>query len=394
MADLQDINSAEIISNYDTVFESFDDMGLSSELLRGIYGYGFESPSAIQQRGIVPILGDRDVIAQAQSGTGKTATFSIGILQKIDISRTECQALILVPTRELATQIQTVINAIGSRLNIITHCCVGGIPISEDMRKLQEGVHIIVGTPGRVFDMIDRKYLPTAAIKMFCLDEADEMLSKGFSEQIYEVFQRLPSSVQVILISATIPTEVLNVAGNFMRDPIKIMVKKDELTLEGIKQFYIDVEDESLKYETLTDLYNSLSITQAIIFCNTKRSVMELTDRLIKQDFTVSALHSDLSQEERNNIVKDFREGRSRVLVCTDLLARGFDVQQVSVVINFDFPIDKEKYLHRIGRSGRFGRKGVAVNFLAGNDVPMMKEIEKHYNTQIEEMPADIVNLF
>lgn len=393
MADLQDINSAEIVSNYDTVFESFDDMGLKSELLRGIYGYGYEKPSAIQQRGIVPMLGDRDVISQAQSGTGKTATFSIGILQKIDISRQECQALVLAPTRELATQIQSVIDALGSRLNVITHCCVGGTSVSEDMRKLQEGVHIIVGTPGRVFDMIDRKYLPTAAIKMFCLDEADEMLSKGFSEQIYEVFQRLPSSVQVVLISATMPTEVLEVAGNFMRDPVKIMVKKDELTLEGIKQFYIDVGEEAFKYETLTDLYNSLSITQAVIFCNTKRKVIELTDQLVKQDFTVSALHADLLQEERNKIMKDFRDGRSRVLICTDLLARGIDVQQVSVVINFDFPGDKENYLHRIGRSGRFGRKGVAVNFIAANDVPMMKEIEKHYSTQIEEMPADIASL-
>jgi translation initiation factor 4A len=380
-------------------------MNLKQELLRGIYGYGygwmdglclflfsFERPSAIQQRGIVPIIGERDVIAQAQSGTGKTATFAIGILQKIDLSKRETQALILAPTRELAVQIQGVIMAIGERMDVQVHACVGGTAVAQDMRRLQEGVHIVVGTPGRVFDMIDRKFLPTASIKMFCLDEADEMLSRGFSEQIYEVFQRLPPNVQVILISATMPKEVLAVSNNFMRDPIRIMVKRDELTLEGIKQFYIDVGEETYKFETLCDLYASLSITQAVIFCNTRRKVEQLTELLIRKDFTVSALHGDMPQDERNRIMKDFREGRSRVLITTDLLARGIDVQQVSVVINYDFPLEKENYLHRIGRSGRFGRKGVAINFIVPNDVPMLKEIERHYSTQIEEMPADIAN--
>ncbi len=388
----QDLQGEQIESNYDTVFESFDDMSLKEDLLRGIYGFGFERPSAIQQRGIVPIIGDRDVIAQAQSGTGKTATFAIGILQKIDLTKLETQALVLAPTRELATQIQSVILAIGERLGVKCHACVGGTAVAQDMRILQEGVHVIVGTPGRVFDMIDRKVLPTAAIKMFCLDEADEMLSRGFNEQIYEVFQRLPANVQVVLISATMPQEVLGVSSQFMRDPVRIMVKKDELTLEGIKQFYIDVSEETFKVETLCDLYQSLSITQAVIFCNTRRKVEMLTEHLTREQFTVSALHGDMPQEERNRIMKDFREGRSRVLITTDLLARGIDVQQVSVVINFDFPQEKENYLHRIGRSGRFGRKGVAINFIVPNDVPMMKEIEKHYSTQIEEMPSDIAS--
>ncbi len=367
-------------------------MGLKEDLLRGIYGYGFERPSAIQQRGIVPIIGDRDVIAQAQSGTGKTATFAIGILQKIDLNKLECQALILAPTRELATQIQSVFQAIGERMKVQVHACVGGTAVAEDMRRLQAGVHVVVGTPGRVFDMIDRKILSTASMKIFALDEADEMLSRGFSEQIYEVFQRLPPNVQVVLISATMPKEVLAVTSNFMRDPIRIMVKRDELTLEGIKQYYVDVGEETYKFETLCDIYASLSITQAVIFCNTRRKVETLTDLLTRKDFTVSALHGEMQQEERNKIMGDFRAGRSRVLITTDLLARGIDVQQVSVVINYDFPLEKENYLHRIGRSGRFGRKGVAINFIVPNDVPMMKEIERHYSTQIEEMPNNIAD--
>lgn len=391
-AQFGDIKADDIESNYDQVFESFDDMNLKEELLRGIYGYGFEEPSAIQKRGIVPIIGHRDVIAQAQSGTGKTATFAIGILQKIDLSRREVQALVLAPTRELATQIQSVIMAIGDRMDVQVHACVGGTSVAADMQRLQQGVHIIVGTPGRVHDMIERKMLPTAAIKLFCLDEADEMLSRGFNEQIYNIFQFLPSSVKVVLISATMPKEVLEVTSNFMENPVRIMVKSDELTLEGIKQYYIDVVQEEYKYDTLVDLYKSLSIVQAVIFCNMRRKVEQLTQQLTASEFTVSALHGDMPQEERNRIMKDFREGRSRILITTDLLARGIDVQQVSVVINYDFPQEKENYLHRIGRSGRFGRKGVSINLITQSDAPMLKEIEKYYSTQIQEMPANFAS--
>lgn len=387
------MNANEIESNWDRVYEKFDDMNLKEPLLRGIYGFGFERPSAIQQRAIVPITMDRDVIAQAQSGTGKTATFAVGILQKIDTTINECQALVLAPTRELATQIQSVVTALGDKLGVRCHVCVGGTNVGQDIAKIQAGVHVIVGTPGRVFDMIDRKALSTSHLKMFCLDEADEMLSRGFQEQIYEIFQRLPATVQVILISATIPPEVMQVSNNFMRDPIKIMVKRDELTLEGIKQFYIAVGKEEYKFDTLCDLYATLSINQAVIFCNTRRKVDFLTEQMTRKDFTVSSLHGEMSQQERDGIMKAFRSGSSRVLITTDLLARGIDVQQVSVVINYDFPNEKENYLHRIGRSGRFGRKGVAVNFVTDADVVMLKEIEKHYSTQIEEMPSNVADL-
>lgn len=368
-------------------------MNLKEVLLRGIYGYGFERPSAIQQRAIVPITSDHDVIAQAQSGTGKTATFAVGILQKINVELNECQALVLAPTRELALQIQSVVNALGRYLNVRCHACVGGTAVREDMAKLAEGVHIIVGTPGRVFDMIDRKALATTSLRMFCLDEADEMLSRGFKDQIYEIFQRLPATIQVVLISATMPAEVLAVSNSFMREPIRIMVKRDELTLEGIKQFYIDVTKEEFKFDTLCDLYNTVSIQSAVIFCNTRRKVDFLTEQMTRKSFTVSSMHGEMTQQEREKIMVAFRSGSSRVLITTDLLARGIDVQQVSVVINYDFPNEKENYLHRIGRSGRFGRKGTAINFITADDVNMLKDIERHYNTQIEEMPANIADL-
>lgn len=252
----------------------------------------FERPSAIQQRAIVPVIKGHDVIAQAQSGTGKTATFSISILQAIDPEIKGTQALILAPTRELAQQIQKVVVALGDYMNVECHACVGGTNVREDMAKLQEGAQVVVGTPGRVQDMINRRALRTDNIKIFCLDEADEMLSRGFKDQIYEVFQLLPQDTQVVLLSATMPADVLEVTKKFMRDPVRILVKRDELTLEGIKQFYIAVEKEEWKLDTLCDLYETVTITQAVIFCNTRRKVDWLTEKMHSREFTVSAMVS------------------------------------------------------------------------------------------------------
>lgn len=357
----------------------------------------FERPSAIQQRAIVPVVKGHDVIAQAQSGTGKTATFSISILQQLDMSIKGCQALILAPTRELAQQIQKVVIALGDYMNIECHACVGGTNVREDMAKLQEGVQVVVGTPGRVYDMINRRALRTDTIKIFCLDEADEMLSRGFKDQIYELFQLLPQETQVVLLSATMPADVLEVTKKFMRDPVRILVKRDELTLEGIKQFYIAVEKEEWKLDTLCDLYETVTITQAVIFCNTRRKVDWLTEKMHSREFTVSAMvcncsiivvphliasfpqHGDMEQKQREVLMKEFRSGSSRVLITTDLLARGIDVQQVSLVINYDLPTNRENYIHRIGRGGRFGRKGVAINFVTTEDVRMLRDIEREY---------------
>jgi len=382
-----------IESNWDQVVDNFDDMKLREALLRGIYAYGFEKPSTIQQRAILPCIKSLDVIAQAQSGTGKTATFAIAILQQIDTAVRDCQALILAPTRELAQQIQKVVLALGDYMNAQCHACIGGTNVREDMRKLEVGVHIVVGTPGRVYDMINRRALKIDQIKMFILDEADEMLSRGFKDQIYDVFRCLNPNIQVVLLSATMPADVLEVTKRFMRDPIRILVKKEELTLEGIKQFYVMVEKEEWKLDTLCDLYETLAITQAVIFCNTRRKVDWLTERMHERDFTVSCMHGDMDQKERDIVMREFRTGSSRVLITTDLLARGIDVQQVSLVINYDLPTNRENYIHRIGRGGRFGRKGVAINFVTEDDKRTLKDIEQFYNTQVEEMPMNVADL-
>ena len=336
------------------------------------------------------------------------------MLQKLDPNIKACQALILAPTRELAQQIQKVVVAIGDFMNVECHACIGGTNVRDDMKALQEGPQVVVGTPGRVHDMIQRRVLKTDSMKMFVLDEADEMLSvsfiiviyhitasfvnkfiqRGFTEQIYDIFQLLPQSTQVVLLSATMPQDVLEVTTKFMRDPVRILVKKAELTLEGIKQFYIAVEKEDWKLDTLSDLYETVTITQAVIFCNTRRKVDWLTEKLTARDFTVSAMHGDMDQGQRDLIMKEFRSGSSRVLIATDLLARGIDVQQVSLVINYDLPANRENYIHRIGRGGRFGRKGVAINFVTADDVRMMREIEQFYSTQIEEMPMNVAGKY
>ncbi|CAE6454940.1 unnamed protein product [Rhizoctonia solani] len=366
------------------VVSTFDDLGLKEDLLRGIYAYNFEKPSAIQQRAILPITKGRDVIAQAQSGTGKTATFSISILQSIDTSLRETQALVLSPTRELATQIQSVILALGDYMNVQCHACIGGTSIGEDIRKLDHGQHIVSGTPGRVFDMIRRRNLRTRNIKMLVLDEADELLNKGFKDQIYDVYRYLPPSTQVVVLSATLPYDVLEMTTKFMTDPIRILVKRDELTLEGIKQFFVAVEKEDWKFDTLCDLYDTLTITQAVEW---------LTEKMRAANFTVASMHGDMVQKERDAIMAEFRGGSSRVLITTDVWARGIDVQQVSLVINYDLPSNRENYIHRIGRSGRFGRKGVAINFVTIDDVRILRDIEQYYSTQIDEMPVNAAEL-
>jgi ATP-dependent RNA helicase len=279
------------------VCTNFEDMGLKEDLLRGLYQYGFEKPSAIQQRAIAPFIAGRDIIAQAQSGTGKTSMIAISVCQIIDTKTRETQVLILSPTRELAAQTEKVISAVGDYLNVLVHCCVGGKSLAEDIRKLENGVQVVSGTPGRVFDMIQRKKsLRTRFIKSLVLDEADEMLSQGFKEQIYDVYRYLPPETQVCLISATVPHDVLEMTAKFMSDPMRILVKRDELTLEGIRQFFVAVEREEWKFDTLVDLYETVTITQAVIFCNTKRKVDWLSDKLLQQNFTVACIHGDMLQ--------------------------------------------------------------------------------------------------
>lgn len=312
----------------------------------------------------------------------------------VDPSSNQTQALILAPTRELAQQIQRVMVCLGEYTKCVVYSCTGGTNIQEDKRRLKEGVHVVVGTPGRVHDMMKKEFLKTEHLRLIVLDEADEMLGRGFKDQIHEIFKLIPSDIQVCLFSATMPIEILKLSEKFMRDPAKILVKNEELTLDGIKQFYIALEKEEWKFDTLVELYNNIEINQCIIYCSTKVRVEDLTKKLTEKNFTVSHMHGDMPQEKRDLIMKEFRTGCSRVLITTDLMARGIDVQQVSLVINYDLPKDREKYIHRIGRSGRFGKKGVAINFVSDADYKFIKDVESFYNTQIEEMPIDVTDLF
>jgi len=365
------------------VYKTFEEMNLKQNILRGIFSHGFETPSYIQQKAIVQIQSKKDLIGQSQSGTGKTGAFTIGILNLLTENKKGVQALILSPTRELSEQIYNVFLSISKYTKFKISLSVGGT-ITEKL----DDTNVIIGTPGRVLDLLKNQRFNLQNCSVFTLDEADEMLSKGFKEQIYEIFQYVPNDIQVLLFSATMPQEIFDITKKFMRNPLNILVKNEELTLEGIRQYYVYVEEESWKFDTLADLYKMFEITQGVIFCNSKQKVENLTQRLLEQKFMVSGIHSDVSN--RQAIMNDFKYGKTRILITTDLLARGIDVQHISLVINYDIPRSKEIYIHRIGRSGRFGRKGIAINFVSKQEAPLLKEIEKYYSTEINELPSDI----
>ncbi|CUA72908.1 ATP-dependent RNA helicase FAL1 [Rhizoctonia solani] len=278
-------------------------------------------------------------------------------------------------------------------MNVQCHACIGGTPIGDDIRKLNHGQHVISGTPGRVFDMIRRRNLRTRNIKMLVLDEADELLNKGFKDQINNIRRFLLPSTQLVVLSATLPDDVLEMTTKFMADPVRILVKDDGLILEGIKQFFVAVDEEDWKFDTLCDLFDTLTITQAVIFCNTRRKVEWLTEKMRAANFTVAAMHGDMVQKERDAIMAEFRQGSSRVFITTDVCARSIDAQQVSLIINYDLPTNPENYIRRIGRSGRFGHKGIAINFVTIEEVPILRKIEGHYSTQIDEMPVNAAEL-
>lgn len=392
----KDIHATDVNDIEAPAVATFDLMGLHDNVLRGIYGYGFEKPSMIQQRAILPLAKGADIIAQAQSGTGKTGAFCIGSLQRINFNKKQTQVVILSPTRELAKQTHQVMSALGDYCGLNAVLLIGGESMRDSSRALATGAHVAVGTPGRMLDMMERNILDPRAVDLFVIDEADEMLSRGFEEQVRAIMAKLPEKSQVALFSATMPDECLDITARFMRDPLHILVKADEVTLEGIKQFYIDVEREEWKLDVLCDLYETLTVTQAVIFCSSRRKVDWLQGQLEARDHSVSAIHGDMEARDRAITMEQFKTGSSRVLIATDLLARGIDVQQVSLVVNYDMPRGqdgRENYIHRIGRGGRFGRKGVAINLICREDVGILREIEKFYSTHIDEMPADVTNL-
>ena len=382
----------EEMDNSSYEIQSWDDLDLNPNLLRGIFAYGFEKPSPIQQKAIKPIILGKDVVAQAQSGTGKTATFTIGALANLDININSTQILVLSPTKELTIQTAKVFESLGNMMEgLKVQCLYGGSIIEEGSSFSNKNIpHVICGCPGRVYDMMRRDKISSKKIKTIILDEADEMLSSGFKEQVYNIFQYLNSEIQVILVSATLPESIHSIIGKIMRNPVQISVRKEMLTLEGIKQFFIAVDDDRQKYSTLKDLFSYLSIAQCIIYCNSIKRVQDLYEAMKEDEFPVCRIHSNMDKTDRENAFNDFRFGKSRVLISSNVTARGIDIQQVNIVINFDLPKCVNTYLHRIGRSGRWGRKGVGINFITRRDVMKMKEIEQHYSTQITEMPSEL----
>jgi len=374
-----------------SVVERWDDYDLKPDLLRGIYSYGFEAPSQIQKTAILPILQKRDLIAQAPSGTGKTGAFTIGSLHHVDTSVKSTQILILAPTHELVNQIAGVVESIGASMDgLIVKTLVGGTPVSDDTEMIRNSVpHVVVGTVGRVCDMIRRRILKINTVKMLVMDEADEMLSTGFKDQIYNIFQYFNKDLQIALFSATLPDEILAITKRFMRNPVKITLQAEKLNLEGIQQYYVALDDDRSKFEMLKTLFAKLSISQCIIYANSVPRVVDLYNAMMADGFAVCCIHSAMSKEQRTKSFTEFRLGTHRVMISSNATARGIDVQQVSVVINFDIPTCQHTYLHRIGRSGRWGRKGVAINFITRQDVGTMKFIENYYKASITELPAD-----
>lgn len=374
---------------------TWESLNLKENLSRGIYRFGFEKPTPIQQLAILPIIQGRDIVAQAQSGTGKTGSFTIGALQRIDLESRTTQVLIIAPTFELVKQISGVVGHLGNAMEgLVIKTLVGGTSVSDDARDLNTNCpHIVIGTAGRVYDMIRRRNLLTNSIKLFVLDEADEMLSKGFKEQIYDIFKYFNDDVQVALFSATLPEDILTLSSKFMREPLNITLKPEELTLECIQQFYISMPDDHAKYETLKDLFSFLQLSQCIIYVNTVKRVEDLYNAMIADGFPVCCIHSAMDKPQREASLAKFRSGAFRVLVSSGVTARGIDVQQVSTVINFDMNRNIETYLHAIGRSGRFGRKGMAINFITKYDVEFMRRLEEHYKISIRELPSDFASL-
>jgi len=370
--------------------ENWDDLGIDINLLRGIFAYGYEKPSEIQKKAIPILLNRKDIIAQAQSGMGKTGAFSIGTLGVIDVNKPVVQALLLAPTHELAKQTSNVIRSLGSTLQgLRVKTLIGGTSIQDDAEDIRGSCpHIIVGCAGRVYDMFRRRYLKGQDIQIMVLDEADEMLSQGFQEKIHQLFQFMPEKMQIALFSATLPPEILELTKQFMRNPVEITMEAEKLNLECITQYYVALRHDGDKYDTLKDLFSAISISQCIIYCNSIHRVTDLYRAMSEEGFSVCYIHSSMDKVERDKAFQNFRTGGFRVLISSDITARGIDIQQVSIVINFDITRCPHKYLHRIGRSGRWGRKGMAINFVTKYDTELMRKIERHYGIEIKELPS------
>lgn len=378
--------------------KSFEDFLKNETLLRGIYSYGFEVPSRIQALSIPIIMTGKDVIAQSQSGTGKTGAFTISALNHVDVTKEYPQVIIISNTRELSEQIYGVITELSRYMNIKICLCVGGIDKRENLNALKTS-HVIVGTPGRIHDLIASRGFDPKLVTLLIMDEADELLiqgkEKGFFNQVMDIVEILPKKAQICIFSATLPPDVVDVANRFMNEPENLLIQKENLTLDLINQYYIETTSNSRdmtanesKLSVIIDLYAQLSINQCIIYANSINTLEWLNDKLAEQNYIVGMIHSKLDNKTRSDIMRKFRTCEYRILLATDLMCRGIDIQQVSYVINFDLPRNPEPYLHRIGRSGRYGKKGVAINLVDRRDRQTLNAIQRHYRTKIEEMPS------
>jgi len=376
----------------------FEDLGLKDNLLAGIYKYGFEQPSYVQAHGIKPIIERRDCIIQSQSGTGKTGTFTIGMLENINPEIKDVQSIVIAPTRELVKQTYTVLQNLSCMMDIKIMYLIGGVKVSKDIKDYNQiKPQIIVSTPGRLYDLMNN-VITTKHTATLVLDEADELLTGNFKDQLYNIFKLLENheNIQVILVSATIPPEIRDLSAKILRNPVEILVKTEDLTLEGIKQYvvYYDSQrhsrDVNNKLHCILHILENIAFSQTIIYVNTRKTCEYLSERLNEFEFVNSIIHSDMSQQERTSSMTNFKNGSTRILITTDLLSRGIDVQQISMVINYEMPFSNEVYLHRSGRSGRYGRKGICINFVYYKKNDIIKNLEQFYNTFISELPEDL----
>jgi len=367
---------------------SYQDLCLKRDILKGAYEIGWEEPSPIQEDTIPLSLHGRDLIARAKNGTGKTGAFCLPVLSKIDPAIEHPQALILVPTRELAMQTSHTCTQLAKHTSIKVGLLMGGSQMREDVRAILHGAQLLVATPGRALDILSNQNVKCDTIKMLVLDEADKLLSAGFIQIVEQLMALLPSDKQTLLYSATFPAEVKSFVDKYLKDPTHVNTM-NELTLKGVTQYYAFVT-ESKKVHCLNTLFSRLCINQAIIFCNSTQRVELLAKKITDLGYSCFYIHSKMQQQHRNRVFHDFRQGVCRNLVGTDLVTRGIDVQGVNVVINFDFPSRSESYLHRIGRSGRYGHRGLAINLITEDDRHNMAVVERELNTQILPIPRSI----
>lgn len=365
----------------------FDELNILPQILRGIKDMGFEEATPIQAQAIPVVMSGRDVIGQAQTGTGKTAAFGIPMLQKVDASLKKTQVIVLSPTRELAIQVAEELHNLCKYLHGIKILPVyGGQDINKQIRSLKGGVQIIVGTPGRVMDHLRRKTIRCDHVHTIVLDEADEMLNMGFREDIETVLEYIPEERQTVLFSATMPKPILDITKKYQTDAVTIKVVKKELTVSNIEQFYYDVKRKD-KVDVLTRLLDYHNPKVSIVFCNTKKQVDELSRELSARGYFAEGLHGDMKQVQRDRVMANFRKGKTDILIATDVAARGIDVDDVEAVFNYDIPQDDEYYVHRIGRTGRAGRTGKAFSFVKGKEVYKLKDIMRYCKTKIYAQP-------